>query len=364
VILVTVLVVTLVFGALVLVHELGHFIAAKRAGIRVDEFGFGFPPRVVGWKRGETLYSLNLIPLGGFVRLFGEDGEGRGEPGNFLTQPIGKRALVLVMGVAMNLVLAYVIITGLMFFKTPLYVGQASDYPGVKITSQSVVITDVESGSPANKAGIKAGDTVKMIDGTPVGDDQVARRILQSHANQTIGIVVKDQGQERSLTVHLRKNSSSGALGVGLGRSQSVRVPIWEVPIVAAVEEFRLIWLILVSIGGVFAGLIIHQTAPAGVAGPIGIVAVIQKVLELGIVPLLRLVVVLSLSLAVFNILPIPALDGGRLAFLGIEKISGHAVKTKVENAFHAAGFWLLLLLIGAISIYDVYRLTHHSLGL
>jgi regulator of sigma E protease len=362
--LLTILVVVAVFAVLVLIHEFGHFVAAKRSGVRVDEFGLGFPPRLLGWRRGETLYSLNAIPLGGFVRLFGEEGEGKNDSRSFISQSAGVRARILVMGVIMNLLLAYVIICGLFLFQTPLFIGQPEDYPGAKITSQSVHITRVEKDSPAATAGVKVGDVVLALNGQRVGSDRILKEMLEERAGQPVELLVKRGGENVSLKAQLRAEKERGALGVGLAQSQSVKLPLWSVPVVAAIEEVRLVWRTLQEIVGIFTRLLVSAEAPAGIVGPIGISAVIGQILSLGLVPLARLVAVLSVSLAVFNALPIPALDGGRLAFIGIEKLAGRRIKAAVENAAHTVGIWLLLLLIVGISLYDIYRLKGGGLGL
>lgn len=360
--LLTIIVVVAVFGVLVFIHELGHFLAAKRRGVRVDEFGLGFPPRLFSFKRGETLYSINLIPLGGFVRLYGEEGEGRRDPRSFIAQPARTRALILVMGVVMNLLLAYIVTVGLFLAQAPLFIGQASDYPGAKITSQTVYIIQVQPDSPAKAAGLREGDTIRAIGHQPVGSDQVMKRLLQEQAGKTVTLTVRQGGRDRDVQAHLRADSSSGALGVGLRQVQNVSLPLWSIPVVAAIEDVRLIWRTVHDIVGIFALLIVRQEAPSGVVGPIGITAIIGRIIHFGIVPLAQLVVGLSVSLAVFNALPIPALDGGRLAFIGLEKLAGRRIKVRVENAAHAIGIWLLLLLIVGISLYDVYRLTHRGL--
>src|SRR3990167_8028561 len=164
-----ILVVVLVFALLILVHEFGHFLAARRSGVRVEEFGLGFPPRLWGVRRGQTLYSVNLIPLGGFVRLYGEEGEGRGESSSFASKPPGVKARILIMGVAMNLALAYLLIVIMMLSRAPLMVGSPSDYPFAKVTDQYLLITQVERDSPAEMAGLKVGTVLRRVEGLPIG---------------------------------------------------------------------------------------------------------------------------------------------------------------------------------------------------
>jgi regulator of sigma E protease len=360
--------VVIIFALLVIVHELGHFLVAKREGIRVEEFGLGFPPRVWSKKYGETVYSINLIPLGGFVRMFGEEGEGSQDPESFSAQSPLSRARVIVAGVAMHLLLAFLLLVGLFWSGSPLIIGQASDYPGVTVKYQRIVVASVENKSPAQTAGLTEGDQILSINGTKYGDDEIARTYLLSQASEKVSLQVKQGSHTSTKIVQLRPESQAqkGVLGVQLGTVQYVHIPAWEVPYVAIQEEAKIAWTIVVSLGGVIAGLFGHNSGAAisQVSGPIGITAIIAKVASFGVEPLVRLIVILTMSLAVFNILPIPALDGGRLFFVLLEAARGRKVKTTVENTVHATGFWLLIGLILLISVWDVIRISSNKLGI
>jgi regulator of sigma E protease len=353
-----------VFALLVLVHEFGHFITAKWAGIRVEEFGIGFPPRIFGVQRGETLYSINLLPIGGFVKMPGENGEvtdanGVVDPRAFASKSAGKRAIVLLAGVTMNLVLAVVL------FTAAEAVGPVQ-YPSF--------VKDVQSGSPAQAAGIQAGDHVLAVDGHPIkyfSDlvNQVDTAVLAAPANaQTVPVVLLVQhpnaSQPVTITVQARVHltGDQGHLGVALDQSRAIHlsVPLWQAPL-KGVEDIGTVTVATwQGINDVIRGLLPLRQA---VAGPVGIVSTTGQAASdvsfLGWYPLLFLAGFLSLNLAIVNVLPIPALDGGRVLFVIIEILRrGKRISPEREGLVNLIGMAALLTLVLVVRINDISNIA------
>ncbi len=342
----------IVLAVLVFVHELGHFIVARRAGARVDEFGIGFPPRLFAWKRGETTYSINLIPLGGFVKIFGEDEAEIKKPGAFGALPISKRAKVLVAGVLMNAILAWVLFSITAAAGQPTLVDESND---AQATDIKVRILKVKENSPAAEAGFKAGDAV--VGYTSVGDLQ---GFIKSNQGREVTIPIERGGEilEVKVTPRAEFVEGEGALGVFLGKTGIIKVPFWQAPweglkttglLIAAIFLFVIDLVASVATGG--GGEIVQN-----LAGPVGIAALTGEAARLGIVNLLQFTAILSVNLAILNILPFPALDGGRLVFLGIEKLNGKPVNKEIEHATNMVGFMLLILLMIFVTWQDIAR--------
>ncbi len=375
-------------GFLVFVHELGHYFAAKRFGIMVLEFGFGFPPRLFGIRRGETIYSINAIPLGGFVRMLGE--EDPTHPRSFGRQSVLKRAIVLCAGSFVNFVVAFVIFAA--FFALPR-----------EVPVGTVTITGVAPGSPAAQAGLRAGDQILAIDGEQVRSHQqlldAVRQRLGREAEFTVrrGAVVSGLGQSpdtavteaatltpriipprlrvvevvtdpetqvsereaRRYDARLRAGDtmSQGAVGVMLGLSNArlveERPPAWEAP----GKALDIMWDVLALQWTALRDWVTGGPDP-GLAGPIGIAQVTGEVAREGALPFFQLTALISMSLGILNILPIPALDGGRLAFVIIEWARrGKRISPRKEGLTHMIGFGILLALIVVISFFDISRI-------
>ena len=393
-----------VFGLLVLVHEFGHFITAKWAGIRVEEFGIGFPPRIVGlrqrdeggweviWMGGKryeedtygsrkqtpfsgtsggvstpdtsksnhTIYSINLIPIGGFVRMPGENGDINDESGNYDSQSFaaksaGKRLIVLVAGVTMNVLLAMVLFTFAFGFGEPNLVPQ---------------IGKVVPGSPAATAGIRPGDTVVSANNQPVkffSDLQsIVNAELQAdknqHATVPVTLQIRRPGSAEliSTTVNVREHPPAGQGPMGIKAGGKVvfdSIPVWQAPLRGVQYTFQITTDFLRAIGQMITGAL-----PFQVAGPVGIVRitgeVAQSVPSEGWWPILSLTAVLSLNLAIINILPFPALDGGRVVLVLIEVLrGGKRLRPEVEGMINFAGMLMLLTLMVVITFFDVRNL-------
>ncbi len=334
-----ILIVLVGISLLILIHELGHFLAARKFGITVEEFGFGFPPRLFAKKIGETLYSINLLPFGGFVRLFGEnqwDATGSGEArASFFKQSAWKRSAVIVAGVAMNFILGWWLMSVIFMVGTP----------------RVVMIAEVLADSPAATAGILAQDQIK---GFGKASDFVA--LINQSRGKEINFSVLRNGQEIAITATPRV-SGEGALGVAV-----VDAGIEKLSILAALwEGLRAAVSIVVGIVVAFAnllwGLVTQGRLLIDFVGPVGIFGVASQAGSMGFVYLIQLLALISLNLAVLNILPFPALDGGRFLFILIEKIKGSPLRPEFERSANAVGFLLLLLLVISVTIRDVVRL-------
>ncbi len=321
----TVIIFILILGLLVFVHELGHFFAAKKTGMRVEEFGFGFPPRLVSVKKGGTVYSINLIPLGGFVKIFGEDGEEKGDNHSFAAKKIWQRAEVLLAGVAMNIVLAIALLS--LGYMIGLPMGVDDDFT---VSGALVQITEVAVGSPAEQTGIKIGDVVlgaSSASGQLSNVELVAKfqDYIALNKGQEIVVLLKRGQAERqvALTPRVDPPLNEGAIGVGLARVAKISWPwyraIWE----GAKETFVLIWLIISSLGYLIWQFFSTGHGAGQVMGPVGIFSITGQAAQMGFIYLLQLTAFLSVNLAIVNALPFPALDGGRVIFLIIEKIKG-----------------------------------------
>ena len=341
-----------VLSVLILVHELGHFFVAKRSGVWVEEFGFGLPPRVIGKKVGETIYSINLLPFGGFVRLHGENSdEALSDPKRaFLNQNKKKKVAIIVAGVIMNFFLA---ITAFSI---------SYSFSGIPRQTENVKVVEVAEGSPAADAGLKEGDVVKEIEGKEVKTTEDFINIIEEVKGETVNVVLLREGQELTLPTNLREDppQGEGAMGVVISSVETYFPPLWQRPFYGVYYGVRdaFYWgeVIIVSFVGMIANLF-RGVVPKDVAGPVGIYALTSQAAQFGILALINFVGILSINLAVLNILPFPALDGGRLFFIIIEAIFGKKVLPKVEAITHTVGMAILLLLILAITFQDVRRL-------
>lgn len=344
-----------VLGLLVFVHEAGHFLLAKRAGVRVEEFAFGFPPKIWSRKKGETVYAIGAIPLGGYVKLAGENdspsSEAAEDPRSFAAKSAGKRALILAGGVTANLVFAWLLLT--------IWFASAALRPPTGVLFVTAVLPD----SAAAKAGLQMGDLIISADGQSVKDAEALKAITQAKQDQPLKFVLRRFGKDRTETVTLGQGDAP--LGVGIEKLAEGEQPpsMWLSPWYALKAIYAVAYTTIYMLGTIIGGLFIHRQAAAEaagqVAGPIGIFGMLSQMMSLGVFWTIRFVGLISLALAVFNLLPIPALDGGRLLFVGIEKLFGRSIKRdKIEQWAHAAGFALLLGLIILISGRDILRLV------
>jgi regulator of sigma E protease len=425
----TVLVFAITLGVLIFVHELGHFLVARRNGIRAEEFGFGFPPRMFGfqilrgkkireiskkekidieisdkksgdaevveeiitdkiteidevvpvkkyrfiwgkrntdseWENGEgfeegTIYSINWIPLGGFVRIKGEDGSDKKEKDSFAGKPAWVRIKVLGAGIVMNFVLAWFVISLGLFIGSPQAIEDEQTGKNVKIQ-----IAQVISGTPAEKMGIKAGDEiVKCKMDTPQCQNNF------SGISEIQNLINENKGQEIILKIKRGKEildlkgiprieypEDQGSLGISLVRTAVVSYPWYEAIYRGLTAVFNLIWLILLTFFNIIRDVVMGQEVSVDVSGPIGIAYLTKQVTDLGFSYILQFIALLSINLGIINGFPFPALDGGRILFILIEKIKGTPVSQKVEQFAHTFGFIALILLMVLVTFRDVIK--------
>lgn len=348
-----------ILGLLIFVHELGHFFVAKKAGMKVEEFGFGFPPRLFGIKRGETTYSINFLPLGGFVKITGEDGSESTDPRNFGNKPAVPRFLVLVAGVTMNMIFGWLLISLALGLGMSTVIPEQDQLPkSAKIRDLSVGIWEVKPDSPAFEAGIKPGDNVYTIDGEIVDSIEEAQELTKTKAGNPTKYTIKRGGATLEKTIIPRKDPpvGQGALGVVLVTIGKVSYPAYEAPIRGLVSTYKLTELILTSFGHIIANLFQGQSVGQTLSGPVGIAVLTKNVTELGFVPLIQFAALLSINLGILNAMPFPALDGGRILFLLIEKIRRKKLPIKAEQIANTTGFALLILLMIFVTVSDVNK--------
>ncbi len=353
----TVLLFVLILGALVFVHELGHFLAARRSGVRVDEFGFGFPPQLFGRRRGETLYSLNLIPFGGFVRLYGEQSTDQADPGSFQAISLSRKIFVMAAGVLMNYGLAWILLTGVLAAGVTVEPSTVKIDSGATITNQSVVATVTAHGAAA-KAGLQQGDRVSEINGQKFTSTEQLAAFARQNQFPDLVVTVQRDGQEQRITIAPNDVTDLAAPHYEFGITEigTLRYPWYSAPWAGLRSTVSLSWQSIAGFGQVIRQLVQSGQLSEDVAGPVGIAVLTGEVSRLGIISVLQFVALLSISLAVINFLPIPALDGGRAFLLIIQKIVRRTINPRIENYIHASGFYLLLLMILLISVRDVQR--------
>jgi regulator of sigma E protease len=333
-----------VLSVLIIVHELGHFIAAKATGVWVEEFGIGFPPRIYGKKFGETIYSINWIPFGGFNKLSGEvDPEA---PRALAAKGYGVRLLVLAGGIIMNLIIPFVLLS--VAFMVP-----------HNIVSGRVQVEEVSPGSPAEMAGIVVGDSILSVNGKPVRSAGDLSRYIQLNLGErvTVGVQHADgSGETVSLVPRWRPPAGQGSMGV---RSQTLDAeiiresyPFWRAIPLGVTNCIETLVLYKNGIAGMIIG-----TIPFVPAGPVGIVQVTGEVAHTGISPLLELTAFVSIAIGITQIIPFPALDGGRIIFVLIEMVRrGKRVSPRIEGIVHSIGFIILLSLLVLITYQDIFR--------
>jgi regulator of sigma E protease len=344
----TAIVFFIILSILVLIHELGHFTVAKIIGVRVDEFGFGLPPRIIGKKIRGIIYSLNWLPIGGFVRLAGEDESEdshkhiKHRKEYFFARSKKERAAILLAGVAMNFLLAVGITTYLLT-------------QGVAEPTGKVHIERVVSGSPAEHAGLKEKDII-------VGYKTPAELItyVKLHAGQLVTFSVLRGTQITPISLIPRKEypKGEGPTGIVISDLEIKKYSLSQAPFTAIKINLERGWAMLAGIGSLIGKIVTLKPVGGDVAGPIGIAQVTGAAVKFGWKAVLEFMSILSLNLAVLNVLPIPALDGGRLAFVFLEKILGKKVKPAFEQSTHQIGMIILFILIILISVNDVMRLA------
>lgn len=344
---------------LMVLHEFGHFILAKRFGVNVEEFGIGYPPRIFGKKIGETIYSINALPFGAFVKIQGEIG-GIESSRNFGGKPIWQRILIVIGGVVSFWVISAVILSFVMGFGAPTAI---SDEENEGLKNPKVQIVAVDPGSPAEIAGIKIGDTIKTV---AIGNYQIStdkvkevQEFIVSHKGEEITLTI-ERGKEVStisLVSRVSPPAGEGPIGVGLARTALKSYPWYQAIWQGILATFNL--TVAVIEGWAQALTNVSRGLPSGVQvmGPVGIFSLFTQFSQLGINYFLQFIAIISIYLALFNLLPIPSVDGGKLLFLGIEAVRKRPVSEKVEQRVTTFFFSLLILLMIFVTIKDVMRI-------
>jgi len=342
----TIIAVLLVLSLLILVHEGGHFAVAKFTGIRVEEFGIGYPPRLLTVaRRGDTEYTINAIPFGGFVRMLGE--EDPTHPDSFAAKGKLTRAGALLAGSFMNIALAFLLFIG-------------AGLIGFDIPTGSVAIVEVAPGSPAARAGLQEGDTILSIDGLTVRNTYELSGYTKERLGETVTLSIK-RGEETMpvrLTPRQEPPANEGAMGViiqtvDIVGADKLRYSLWEAIPMGARMIVDVITVIFSGVVGMIQGVI----AP-DITGPVGIIAATGEVARSGLIALMQFTALLSIQLAIFNLLPFPGLDGGRLAFIALEALrGGKRVPPEREGFIHLVGMAILVGLLLVVSYQDVARL-------
>jgi regulator of sigma E protease len=371
---ITIITFLVVFSLLIFAHELGHFWLARRFGVRAEEFGFGFPPRVWGvykskegkWKQArgneeisdavDTIYSINWIPLGGFVKIKGENGEEENDPDSFASRKIWQRATILSAGVSMNIVLAAVLISLGLMVGFPRVLDNIDNR--ARISEKKIQIAEILPDSQAAKTGFLVGDTIIAINGEEFAVEGELQDFVDARTGEELVYKI-ERGHEQTTTnavPEIREETGRGGIGVAIVATGLVKYP-WYLAIEEGIKEtVFLTWAIIVAFYELIRNLVMGRGVAVDVAGPVGIAVLTGQVAHMGLIYILQFTALLSINLAIINFLPFPALDGGRILFLIIEKIKGTPVKRELEAAIHNIGFALLMLLVLVVTFRDVAR--------
>ncbi len=361
------------FVGLVVVHEFGHFILARRNGVDVEEFGIGFPPTAYKRKtKSGFIFSLNWLPLGGFVKLKGEHDADK-KPHSYGAAKLGAKVKILMAGVGMNLLTAFIMLTLLAWLGMPKLVeNQYSVKSDTKVSQNQVLIGYVEPNSPAEQAGLKIKDEITKIGAlnssliTVTSQDQLPK-LTQEFAGQKVNLTIKREGLDKTVQVMLRSkqevdsskntNNPKGYLGIS-PTEYTLQRSTWSAPVVAIGLITQFTVLTFQGLGHALGALLVGHAGQASqqVAGPVGIFALLKSGSLLGYQFILMIIAIISLTLAIMNALPIPALDGGRLFVTLLFRASKKPLRPKTEDIIHGTGFAVLMLLFILITIVDVRR--------
>lgn len=338
-------------AVLILGHEAGHFLVAKAFGMKVDEFGFGFPPRIFAKRKGETEYSVNWLPFGGFVRIAGEndspeeDGVAQDSSRLFYAQKAWKRVAVTAAGVAVNFLIGWILLSIIFSIGTP----------------SAVVVVGVDKNSPAQVAGLQTGDIITKY--SSAGNDIKASTVqdfisfVNAHRGNEISVSVRGQSGEKNISVKPRTDASEPGLGISLNEAGAESMPVGKAIVYGLKQTGIFAWLTLKSFYQLIANLFVHASLLEGVVGPVGIFGVAQETGHISLIYLVQLMALISINLAVINLVPFPALDGGRIFLILVEKLKGSPVPRKVEGWINSIGFIFLIALILLITIRDISHL-------
>ena len=336
---VTIIVSLIIFGLLIFVHELGHFLAARMAKIKVLEFALGMGKEIISWEKGETRYTIRIFPLGGFCRMLGEDPDDPQQEDSFMQKSVGKRLGVIAAGSVMNFFLGIVLLFVIFFFIL-----------GIPQTNLSM-IGGVLPDSRAYIAGLQEKDLILSVNETNVSTWEDLVDEIHSNPEKTLDLRIRRNMEEISLTVVPEEVDGQGLIGVTPLYKKYALLPSLSLGFKNFYFWFKFIYVGLYQM--------IMRIIPADVAGPVGIVSVIGEVMQEGMSNLFSLTAIISINLGIMNLLPIPALDGSKLLFLILEWIRRKPFDPRKESYVHLVGFALLILLMVLVAIHDIYRLIN-----
>lgn len=362
----TIILFLVVLAVLIFVHELGHFLTAKKSGIRVDEFAIGFPPKILSWVRGETKYVLNLIPFGGYVKIFGENPDDESLTGadsarSFVNAKKWKQVCVLIAGIASNVVFAWILISLSFMFGSIVPLGDgANNHLSQYVKNSEVVLTGVIKSSPAEKAGLTQGDRLVVVDSVSGADLNTTKvhSLIEQSANKSVIVTYNHAGENRQATITPELNQAAGKLAIGV-YMQDVGI-VQLNPILALWEGAKLTGSTIKEVAVGLATFIWQAVRGHGdfsqVSGPVGIVSLVGDAAHFGLAYFLGFVAFISLNLAVINLIPFPALDGGRILFVIIEAVIRKPIKPKIANTLNTVGFFILITLMLVITYRDIMK--------
>ncbi len=344
---------------IVVLHEFGHFILAKKFGVRVEEFGIGFPPRLIGKKIGDTLYSLNLLPLGAFVKIYGEEGNGEG-PESFSKKPIWQRGLIVFGGVLSFWIIAAILLSIVMGLGARVAV---DDGANDNLKNPKVQIAAISSNSPAELSGLRAGDTIKNFSifdlHFPIYKVKELQELTEKYKGQN-AILTIERGKEVfdvSLAPRVNPPKDEGPMGVSLVRTATKSYPWYLAPFQGIIATANLTAAVVLGWGQALGNVFYGKPSGVQLMGPVGIFSLFTQISQLGVIYFLQFLAIISIYLAVFNILPIPMVDGGKLLFLAIEAVRKKPFPPKIEQKINSVFFALLLTLMVWVTVKDIARL-------
>jgi len=358
-----ILVVIFSLSLLMALHEFGHFILAKKFGVKVEEFGIGMPPKIFGKKFGETIYSLNLIPFGAFVKIYGEENSKQSfDPQSFSAKPIWQRALILLGGVISFWLISMILFTFVLGLGAVTAVG---DEDNPNFLNPKVQILGVVSDSPAKTAGIKAGDIIlklqfqeELLETNKVEE---VRSFIREHGKLPISLTIQRGREifETNITPQITPSAKKAHLGIYLQRTAIIKYSWSSTPLEGIKTSFNTTKLALLGYFEIFKSIFKEKELPQGVEimGPVGIGTFMVGAFEISFVYFLQILATISVFLAIFNLLPIPALDGGRLLFLGIEKLRRKPINREIEKNINGVFFFLLMILMIFVTTKDIMKL-------
>jgi len=364
----TIILFLLIIGALIFVHELGHFLFAKKAGMRVDEFSIGFPPRIFSKKKGGTKYTIGLIPFGGYVKIFGENPEeieeGPNSPDLLTNKSRWWQSLVVIGGVLFNIIFAWILFWASFMIGSTIPLDYENDLlQRGTVSNERVMITGVMDDSPAEKAGLIIGDKILSLEaGSDLLEIKQSEQVIEFinlHSEEEVTFTLKKNGDVREIDVRAIDGIAEDkkAVGIALERVGTVRLNPIQALGEATVVTGQMTWAMTIAIIDFIGELITNDADLSTVAGPVGIVGLVDDASQFGLVHVLIFTALISLNLAIINLMPFPALDGGRLLFIIIEGIIRRPINIKVAHTLNIIGFLLLLLLMILLTVSDIGKL-------